>query len=70
VQVIFILYTSINIPYYVQSNPKTKETNSRYALLHALQQTTAQSIEALRYKPEGRGIFYCHNHFGCTMALG
>jgi len=32
-QVSFILYTSINILYYVQSNLKTEETNGRYALL-------------------------------------
>jgi hypothetical protein len=32
-QVSFILYTSINIRHYVQSNLKTEETYSRYALL-------------------------------------
>jgi len=30
----------------------------------------AHSVEALRYKPEVRGIFYCHNTSGRTMALG
>jgi len=28
------------------------------------------SVDTMRYKPEGRGIFHCHNPFGCTMALG
>jgi hypothetical protein len=39
----------------------------------------AQLVEALRYKPEGRGFdsrwchwifFFLHNPSGCTMALG
>jgi hypothetical protein len=38
----------------------------------------AQLVEALCYKPEGRGfdpngvtgIFHCHNPYGRTMALG
>jgi hypothetical protein len=34
--------------------------------------TVAQLVEALHHKPEGRGFDsrWCHNPFGCTMALG
>jgi hypothetical protein len=48
----------------------------RLPLLYAGSTAVAQLVEALRYKPEGRGfigvigIFHCHNPSGCTVTLG